>query len=642
MSFDRHSLQSSDGYESTDSLDSTDTVQQIRLGAAPVGNSSSSSRSASPTRRHTSSHSLSADVEGESHGLLTRQPDPWWREENRRWWQPPRRQRATEGRIWRLIKKWTRRLVRHPLFPRQPTSIILSLVAFTLFAVLLTIFLMYILNPDKEPLPWRGYCSMPWMNSPPDIHDPGLYSDPYHNYTWGTFTPAFPHKELDELPPAGVFVGVFSTDSAYERRALVRSTWASHPRSRIGAGTGDGGAGTSRTVVRFILGQPRKDWERRVALEIEEYNDIIILPMRENMNDGKTHAFFTWAAADAWVPPIMVESKVPPPKFSYSDEQKHAPKLAAHDPMPRDGLSTRDWVRPDFVVKMDDDAFVMLAELEARLRLELHTKPDASSSSPTKSAAEDPMIYWGYLVTNRLHRFMAGELYALSWNLVDYVSNDPAVRHLTKGKEDKQTAKWMKIHHKAHLVRWVSERCWIYDHPRAGTVYSHGFLFPSEVSRVKRSMASAFSKPSEDQRVLEPAPGTELGPTPPSWAYSSVSTFHVRYTPPVPNLNLEQSIEALVEGSEMSKLREDTPSGPEHAWEQREDRRTRYEGHRVGGTIVVHFIKQNMWFLETAYALLEGTEVVDGRNNIPVERNITFSNSQLDSRVASLPPASND
>jgi hypothetical protein len=110
---------------------------------------------------------------------------------------------------------------------------------------------------------------MPWMNSPPDIHDPGLYSDPYHNYTWGTFTPAFPHKELDELPPAGLFVGVFSTDSAYERRALVRSTWASHPRSRNGAGTGDGGAGTSRTVVRFILGQPRKDWERRVALEIE-------------------------------------------------------------------------------------------------------------------------------------------------------------------------------------------------------------------------------------------------------------------------------------------------------------------------------------------------------------------------------------
>ena len=140
---------------------------------------------------------------------------------------------------------------------------------FALFTVLLTIFLMYILNPDKEPLPWQAYCSTPYLNSPPDAQDPKLYNDPYHNYTLGMQTSPFPHKELDELPPAGVFVGVFSTDSAYERRALVRSTWASHPRSRNGAGVGDDGVGTSRTIVRFVMGQPRKDFERRIALENE-------------------------------------------------------------------------------------------------------------------------------------------------------------------------------------------------------------------------------------------------------------------------------------------------------------------------------------------------------------------------------------
>lgn len=41
---------------------------------------------------------------------------------------------------------------------------------------------------------------------------------------------------------------------------------------------------------------------------------------------------------------------------------------------------------------------------------------------------------------------------------------------------------------------------------------------------------------------------------------------------------------------------------------QREGRRTRYENKRVGGTVVVHFIKKNMWFLEAALALLEGDE----------------------------------
>ena len=45
------------------------------------------------------------------------------------------------------------------------------------------------------------------------------------------------------------------------------------------------------------------------------------------------------------------------------------------------------------------------------------------------------------------------------------------------------------------------------------------------------------------------------------------------------------------------------------AWKFREGRRRRYVGRRVGGTAVVHFIKKNMWFLETAAALLHGDDV---------------------------------
>lgn len=168
----------------------------------------------------------------------------------------------------------------------------------------------------------------------------------------------------------------------------------------------------------------------------------------------------------------------------------------------------KPWVRPDYVVKVDDDSFVMLAELEARLRLEMHTKshdvdspsratatthargssdeanngsslffssthvkdPVSSHEATTPTSAHpsgDPLVYWGYLVKNR---FMAGELYALSWSLADWVAKDPTVKGLTKGAEDKQTAKWMRLHPQASEVRWTNERCWIYDHPRAGTV----------------------------------------------------------------------------------------------------------------------------------------------------------------------------
>ncbi len=48
---------------------------------------------------------------------------------------------------------------------------------------------------------------------------------------------------------------------------------------------------------------------------------------------------------------------------------------------------------------------------------------------------------------------------------------------------------------------------------------------------------------------------------------------------------------------------------PGYAWRYREGRRKRYAGQRLGGTVVVHFIKKNMWFLETAAALLQGEDV---------------------------------
>ena len=211
----------------------------------------------------------------------------------------------------------------------------------------------------------------------------------------------------------------------------------------------------------------------------------------------------------AWVPPLYFDTDIPLPNFSYSNTSSPVRSLAPHDPLyaRQDRAfgpsAAREWVRPDFVLKVDDDSFVMLAELEARLRVALHEKrtvhvghdqlsvdglsglsarqnvefpPDGARPSPgevlphlpsSSSLAEDPLIYWGYLVKRR---FMAGELYALSWSLVDWVSREPAIKGLVRGAEDKQTAKWMRLHPRKAEVRWVAERCWIYDHPRSGSV----------------------------------------------------------------------------------------------------------------------------------------------------------------------------
>lgn len=604
------------------------------------------SRSSSPLPlfyiSHPNTSSCTSDTDCDPNPLSRDDRRLGWRDARRGWWSVSRRRRKRSCKFTRFIKKWTRRVIRHPFFPSQPMTIVLTLILFCIFSIFLTLLLMYVLNPDKEPLPWRAYCTAPSLSLPydslPSSSSPVLT---FGNLSLATTAHLFPPSNLDSLSPVGLFIGVFSIDSEFERRMLVRTTWANHPRSRDGAGDGDNGFGTSRTIVRFILGQPRKDWERRIKLEMEMYNDIVILPIVENMNGGKTHTFFSWASINAWVPPIYTNHTRKRAIFSYSNYTASPPSLAPHDSVYawQDHMDRKftSWVRPDYVIKVDDDSFVMLAELESRLRVELYAPRSRPRSLTPHSAKRtdlirtnqshgslsersqpllrdsvsdplDPLIYWGYLVTNRLHKFMAGELYALSWNLVEWVAKDPVVKGFTKGAEDKQTAKWMKLHPRASEVRWASERCWIYDHPRAGTVYAHGFLYPSEATRIKRSLMASLDKARPQDTDQEDTLQNVISPTPSSWAYSSVSTFGVRYSPPLPDLSTPHSVEALVEGSDMSMIREGSPMTPDYAWVHREGRQRKYEGNRVGGTVVVHFIKKHMWFLETAFAFLEGEE----------------------------------
>lgn len=96
--------------------------------------------------------------------------------------------------------------------------------------------------------------------------------------------------------------------------------------------------------------------------------------------------------------------------------------------------------------------------------------------------------------------------------------------------------------------------------------YSRGFLFPAEARRIQQALTADMERWNHalktqlvtrapvDLEDYAPAFGPQ-GQTPPNWVLSSVATFQVRYTPPVPGLSLPHSIEALVEGAAMSKLK---------------------------------------------------------------------------------------
>lgn len=210
-------------------------------------------------------------------------------------------------------------LLRQPWFPTQPFTILFSFLLFGCFAATLTTFLVNVLSSDREPPPWRQYC----QEQRP-----------------------FPHDLADALKPVNVFVGVFSVDAAADRRNAIRLSYAKHSKP-VDPRTGKP---AHNVQLKFILGRPRAKWAKRIALEMEMFNDMVVLDVEENMNKGKTFRYFEWASENATVPVY----------YSRPGE------AGLVDGVRQVGVGFK---KADYVVKADDDAFIVLSELERHLRI---------------------------------------------------------------------------------------------------------------------------------------------------------------------------------------------------------------------------------------------------------------------------------
>lgn len=149
---------------------------------------------------------------------------------------------------------------------------------------------------------------------------------------------------------------------------------------------------------------------------------------------------------------------------------------------------------------------------------------------------------------------MGGEVYALSFDLVKYLATYPRPSSWSIGKEDQRVAKWMRNHPNASSIHWITERCYIYDHPKSGTTYSRGFTFPDHVEQVRLEGRRGISETERLER------GGEL------WqSYSTVQSWKKPFSLPAKGLSVEEQVEALVEGGGRWKgqgWRSDNGRGP--------------------------------------------------------------------------------
>ncbi|KAJ3218838.1 hypothetical protein HK099_004914, partial [Clydaea vesicula] len=203
-----------------------------------------------------------------------------------------------------------------------------------------------------------------------------------------------------------IFIGIFSTADRFYRRNLIRSTYLNLEAPKV--------------MYKFVLGKPATNKQQLLLkFEQEKFNDLFILDIEENMDNGKTFNYF---------------------KTLYNAYHPHQFK---------------------FVMKADDDTFLHFPNLEKKFL-----------SLPEYD------VYFGRKVEHINGNgggFIAGMGYALSWNLVEFIAtkveNNPKQEII--GQEDFLVTTWLnngKIYYK--MISEVNE---FYDSPESKKGWSKNY-----------------------------------------------------------------------------------------------------------------------------------------------------------------------
>ncbi|KNC78579.1 hypothetical protein SARC_08996 [Sphaeroforma arctica JP610] len=262
--------------------------------------------------------------------------------------------------------------------------------------------------------------------------------------------------------PRGVLIGVFSVASHFERRSLIRTTYMrmtrrdrdeqDYPQRKSSKSSGSAKRALHRRFARnatvvFVVGQPVNSAELHLLWsERDTHGDILILPCEENMDEGKTFEYFKHV--------YEVYGPGQSGQISRGTRARTADGPGNSDSGAQGELSSaRPAIPYRFVVKTDEDTWVHVANLEAKL-----------DSLPNRGTYFGRAVCVGARTGSDC--FMAGLGYALSWDLVEFIATDPTVAHNTVGQEDALVSEWFYQQNVMH--HHVTDEVDIYDTPDLG------------------------------------------------------------------------------------------------------------------------------------------------------------------------------
>ncbi|XP_024984321.1 uncharacterized protein LOC112520257 [Cynara cardunculus var. scolymus] len=224
-----------------------------------------------------------------------------------------------------------------------------------------------------------------------------------------------------------ILLGILTLPDQYQRRHFLRLVYGT--QSVVGA----------RIDVKFVFcNLTKEDQKVLVALEIMQYDDIIILNCQENMNKGKTYTYF---------------SSLPDMLIDNSEAANGGGRRQQYPPY-------------HYVMKGDDDAYFRLNEL-------------AESLIPLPR--ED--LYYGYVIPcpsmDPFVHYMSGMGYLVSWDIVEWLRDSDIPKKHLEGPEDKVFGDWIREGRRGknrHNAKWS-----MYNYPEPPTRCTHE-LWPDTVA----------------------------------------------------------------------------------------------------------------------------------------------------------------